>query len=618
MDPAFKSPGPPAGSSSPTSLPPLPKLEILNPSHRFLRPAKRINEGPDVSQFLTSKAYRDIGIWILQLNHALVPRSIKKSTAAGAPTTTTSTPEIKDEQKTEPSEPPKDALAAKLQSLRKKKDEQPKEEIKTFPLPKGGEAKEEEPESIQKLQRLLKKVEAIIDEAPPDPGPRRFGNVSFRTWYKILEQRADGLLREYLPGGVLRWEQASAGTTTKEEGEEEDGTETETEGDGDGDGDGDKKAKEQKQEVVGALEELKAYFLGGFGSAQRLDYGTGHELSFIMFLGGLWKMGGFEGEENDEDGEVERRIVLGVVEPYLGVIRRLILTYTLEPAGSHGVWGLDDHSFVPYIFGSAQYTRPISSPNEPTPLEGSVPNAPKPGDITKPTAVERHRTENMYFSAIGFINDVKKGPFWEHSPILFDVSGIKDGWGKINKGMIKMFNAEVLSKFPVVQHFPFGSLFQWEQDPEAGIPAQSVHMQNQPVASAASAAVTGSVETPTERPSGTAAHWAQTRAPGVAGGGGPGTTAPWAQKPLGTGGVPGTAAPWAQAPTRAPGAGAGMAPPMTAAPWARPTGAGAGAGVGPSAANRFTPYKPSGGPGGPEYRTSAAGFVPERDAGDRK
>ncbi|KAK3342497.1 Phosphotyrosyl phosphate activator protein-domain-containing protein [Neurospora tetraspora] len=563
MDPTFKPP-PPVGSS-PTTFPPLPKLEILNPStlppHRFLRPAKRINEGPDVSHFLTSKAYRDICVWILQLNHALVPRIIKKSTAA--PTTA---PKPTDEQKAEANEePPKDALAAKLQLLRKKRDEQllPREEIKTFPLPSSREGglDNQEPESIQKLQRLLKKVEAIIDEAPPDPGPRRFGNVSFRTWYKLLESRADGLLREYLPGGVLRWEGAGTTKEERQNKEEEEGTETETETETEGESD--KKTNEQKPEVVGPLEELKAYFLGGFGSAQRLDYGTGHELSFMMFLGGLWKLGGFEGEENDEDGEVERRIVLGVVEPYLRVIRRLILTYTLEPAGSHGVWGLDDHSFIPYIFGSAQYTRPISSPNEPTPLEGSVPNAPKPSDITKATAVERYRTENMYFSAIGFINDVKKGPFWEHSPILFDVSGIKDGWGKINKGMIKMFNAEVLSKFPVVQHFPFGSLFQWEKDPEAGVPVQSVHMQNQPVASAASAAVTGGVGIPTERPSG-------------------------------PGGVTGTAAPWAQAPAQAPGAGAGMPPPMTAAPWARSSGAG----VGPSTANRFTPFKPSGGPGG--------------------
>ena len=39
----------------------------------------------------------------------------------------------------------------------------------------------------------------------------------------------------------------------------------------------------------------------------------------------------------------------------------------------------------------------------------------------------------MYFSAIGFIYDVKRGPFWEHSPMLYDISGIKDGWAKINK-----------------------------------------------------------------------------------------------------------------------------------------------------------------------------------------
>jgi len=188
---------------------------------------------------------------------------------------------------------------------------------------------------------------------------------------------------------------------------------------------------------------------------------------------------------------------------YLYVVRKLILTYTLEPAGSHGVWGLDDHSFMPYIFGSAQFTRPINE-DEPMPLEGSVKGAPKPSDVTKAAVVEDQRQVNMYFSAIGFINDVKKGPFWEHSPILFDISGIRDGWGKINKGMIKMFNAEVLSKFPVVQHFPFGSLFSWDIDPDATTPTQSVHMANQPATMAP----------PAQSGAGTAAPWAQaTRMP---------------------------------------------------------------------------------------------------------
>jgi serine/threonine-protein phosphatase 2A activator len=117
---------------------------------------------------------------------------------------------------------------------------------------------------------------------------------------------------------------------------------------------------------------------------------------------------------------------------YLRLIRRLILTYTLEPAGSHGVWGLDDHSFLPYVFGSAQYSPAISSPTQIV-MEGSLPDAPNPADVAKETAVQRERQRNMYFSAIGFIYDVKKGPFWEHSPILFDISGVKAGWAKINK-----------------------------------------------------------------------------------------------------------------------------------------------------------------------------------------
>ena len=46
--------------------------------------------------------------------------------------------------------------------------------------------------------------------------------------------------------------------------------------------------------------------------------------------------------------------------------------------------------------------------------------------------------------------------------------------------MLKMYNAEVLSKFPVVQHFPFGSLFRWDPDPEAVRPARSAHTSSQP------------------------------------------------------------------------------------------------------------------------------------------
>ncbi len=45
---------------------------------------------------------------------------------------------------------------------------------------------------------------------------------------------------------------------------------------------------------------------------------------------------------------------LHIFTKYLSVVRRLLRTYMLEPAGSHGVWGLDDHHFVAYVWGSAQ------------------------------------------------------------------------------------------------------------------------------------------------------------------------------------------------------------------------------------------------------------------------
>ena len=96
------------------------------------------------------------------------------------------------------------------------------------------------------------------------------------------------------------------------------------------------------------------------------------------------------------------------------------------------MWGLDDHSFLPYIFGSAQLSPAISAEDR-VPVEGSNINTPDPGDIVDASVVEKERNQNMYFGAVGFIYDVKKGPFWEHSPVLFDISGVKAGWAKINK-----------------------------------------------------------------------------------------------------------------------------------------------------------------------------------------
>lgn len=158
-----------------------------------------------------------------------------------------------------------------------------------------------------------------------------------------------------------------------------------------------------------------------------------------------------------------------------------------------------------------------------------------------------------------------------------------------------MYNAEVLSKFPVVQHFPFGALFRWERDPSIPEPPTgttvSAHIANQPQgrspAPGAALAASSGLRDPMQE---------TTRAPWASGGGNasaripqgvPGrmppvgtTTAPWTRpgqgnSPAGVsprgGGMPPTAAPWARpaAPAAAAGGQVG-AMPQTTAPWARP------------------------------------------------
>lgn len=332
------------------NITPHPSLKVLPASknHTFVIPVKKINEGQDVSTFLTSKAYGDIMSFLLQLNRAMFP--------------------------------------CKIQSVENETS------IKIWEL---GTPDVPFSHPVKHLRILLQDLNQIMDEVPLDAGPHRFGNVSFRKWYQVVEERTPYLLERHLRGDFIV-------TSASEE--------------------------------VTALEEIQSYFLGSFGSPQRLDYGSGHELSFLAFLGCVWKLGGFlflpPGTWSVEDQL--RGITIGVIQPYLQLVRRLIKTYTLEPAGSHGVWGLDDHSFIPYIFGSAQYG-PAISPTDQTPTESSRENAPNAADVAKIAAVNRERDKNMYFGAIGFIHDVKTGPFWEHSPMLYDISGVKAGWGKINK-----------------------------------------------------------------------------------------------------------------------------------------------------------------------------------------
>lgn len=202
-------------------------LERIDKTHHvFAVPTKKIHDGGDVQTFFTTKAYRDIIAFLLQLNRAMFPRKIDNT-------------------------------------------------VQTWEL-NSHEVEFSEP--VRRIQILLSKLEDIIDEAPPDTGPRRFGNISFRKWYQIVEERSLGLLNEVLGSDNLENSQDSS------------------------------------SQQISPREELEAYFLGSFGSAQRLDYGTGHELSFLAFLACLWKLSVFP---DTNPGVEERGIVVGIIEPYV-------------------------------------------------------------------------------------------------------------------------------------------------------------------------------------------------------------------------------------------------------------------------------------------------------------
>ena len=166
--------------------------------------------------------------------------------------------------------------------------------------------------------------------------------------------------------------------------------------------------------------------MDGFGNSTRIDYGSGHEISFLMFLCCLFKIGVFLDADKVPVG-------LKVFTKYLDVVRKLQTTYRMEPAGSHGVWSLDDYQFVPFIWGSSQLI-----------------NHPKiePPSFLKPDVVDAYHNNFMFLACIKYINSVKTGPFAEHSNQLWGISGVAT-WSKINGGLIRMYKAEVRCSFTV-------------------------------------------------------------------------------------------------------------------------------------------------------------------------
>lgn len=132
----------------------------------------------------------------------------------------------------------------------------------------------------------------------------------------------------------------------------------------------------------------------------------------------------------------------------MDVVRTVQTRYGLEPAGSHGVYSLDDYQFLPFYFGASQ-------------LAGS---ALEPKEIPDRAAMETNKDQYIFCAAIDHVNRVKTGHFSEHSNYLWNISQSVSNWKKVNEGLLKMYKAEVLNKFPIVQHLVFGTLFRFQAD----------------------------------------------------------------------------------------------------------------------------------------------------------
>ena len=86
-------------------------------------------------------------------------------------------------------------------------------------------------------------------------------------------------------------------------------------------------------------------------------------------------------------------LVLLGFSAYMGTMRALQSTYLLEPAGSHGVWGLDDHHCLLFLLGAHQLDTGSCG-------DSGGENIILPADVLDKRKLEKFHEQYLYLSGI--------------------------------------------------------------------------------------------------------------------------------------------------------------------------------------------------------------------------
>lgn len=293
-------------------------------------------------------------------------------------------------------------------------------------------------ETFQRCSKLLDELAVMCDTTDlsqaKGSAPLRFGHVAFRDWFDATKVKC----REFIY---------------------------------------DQLASEHNEQLK---EELSTYLTESFGNRMRIDYGTGHELNFLLFTMGLSCLANssndpFSGPNNNRI-ESKSSTSLSSSSPahsnmvtldrlrtfvgfygwdilalfshkYLRLCRQVQVKFRLEPAGSRGVYNMDDFQYLPFLFGAAQ-------------LVGIKYIATK--EFYQHENVDMFKNDFIFLEAVDFILNNKRGPFHEHSYTLWCLMDL-GSWESIYRRIKMKFTDDVLGPFPIVQHLLFGSyILRWD------------------------------------------------------------------------------------------------------------------------------------------------------------